>query len=25
MIGNAVAVNFAFHLAKKIMDDLKKI
>jgi len=23
MIGNAVAVNFAFHLAKKIMDDLK--
>lgn len=22
MIGNAVAVNFAFHLAKKIMDDL---
>ncbi len=23
MIGNAVAVNFAFHLAKKIIDDLK--
>src|SRR3989338_4659473 len=23
MIGNAVAVNFAFHLSKKIMDDLK--
>ena len=23
MIGNAVAVNFAHHLAKKIMDDLK--
>jgi len=25
MIGNAVAVNFAFHLAKKIFGDLSKI
>ncbi len=23
MIGNAVPVNFAYHIAKKIMDDLK--